>query len=228
MNDGRRANAAGKAKAAKIGPVSRVKVPAIVAGLAALLFAMLLVLWALSRASDRQSVWQVSRPITAGQSVTAEALVPVGVASDRDGGLIPVSDKSPIGLVATHDLVAGGLLDRSDVSPRPVLVDDEQAVGAVLRPGKAPADLRRGDVVLLTELSTTASPVGVTTGAAGPTVVRARVIELSSVSTAAQVSGGPGIRQGVEVVLAVAATNAVLVAEWSGGDRLLVVREARK
>lgn len=228
MNDGRRANAAGKAKAAKIGPVPRVKVPTIVAGLAALLFAMLLVLWALSRASDRQSVWQVSRPITAGQSVTAEALVPVGVASDRDGGLIPVSDKSPIGLVATHDLVAGGLLDRSDVSPRPVLVDDEQAVGAVLRPGKAPADLRRGDLVLLTELSTTASPARTTSGAAGPTVVRARVIELSSVSTAAQVSGGPGIRQGVEVVLAVAAANAVLVAEWSGGDRLLVVREARK
>ena len=225
MNDGRRANAAGKAKAAKIGPVARVKVPAIVAGLAALLFAMLLVLWALSRASDRQSVWQVSRPIAAGQAVTAEALVSVGVASDRDGGLIPVSDKSLIGLIATHDLAAGGLLDRSDISPRPILIDDEQAVGAVLRPGKAPADLRRGDVVLLTELLPTGSTP---TGSVAPQVVRARVIELSSVSTAAQVSGGPGIRQGVEVVLAVAATNAVLVAEWSGGDRLLVVREARK
>jgi hypothetical protein len=205
---------------AKLGPASRVRLPALLAGLASLLFAMLLVLWGLSRAADRQAVWQVAKPIAAGEVVPADALVSIGVSSDRDGGLVPVSDVSLVGQIATHDLAVGELLVRSDVTDRPKLNDGEKAVGAVLRPGKVPGDLRRGDVVVLAELSSAT--------ANGPNVITARVVELSAVATAAQVAGGgPGLRQGIEVVLAVPQDNAVLVAQWAANDRLVVVREIR-
>ena len=215
MNDGSR-----RKNQLKINPARRVRIPLVLAGLAALLFAMLVGLWGLSRAADRRSVWQVSRPILAGEVVTADALIPVGVATDRDSGLIAVTDTTKVGLVASHDLAKGDLLNASDVTARPTLLPGEQAVGAVLRPGKMPSDLRRGDTVLVAELAPTP-------GAPPSPPVKARIVDIANVSTAAQVSGSPGIRQGIDVVLAVPSPSAVTVALWAGADRLVVVRDVR-
>jgi hypothetical protein len=197
-------------------PLRRVRLPLLLAGLAALLFSTLVVLWGLSRAADRTSVWQLSRPLSAGTRLSQDALIPVGVAADT--GLVELvlsSDTSVVGLVTTHALAGGELLSRSDVSEAPTLAAGEVAVGAVLKEGRAPSDLARGDAVLAVSVDGPVAPV------------RARVLELGSVSTSTQVAGSPGVRQGVEVVLAVPAGDAPGLAQWAGNDKLSLIREAR-
>jgi hypothetical protein len=192
-------------------------------GVVLLLFATLAVLWGLSRAADRTLVWRLARPVPAGTDVAADALVQVGVASD--GGLdqlVVAADRTVIGLTATHDLVVGALLQRSDVTKAPALAAGEDAVGAVLRPGRAPADLVRGDVVVA--FSSADKPAG---GVAAPVQVSARVIALRTIGTTTQVAGTPGVRAGVEVVLAVETANAATVAGWSAADALVVIRVPR-
>lgn len=179
-----------------------------------LLFATLVVLWGLSRAADRTSVWQVARSVPAGTRLSLDELMPVGVAADTGSAqLVLSSDTSVVGLVTTHALARGELLSRSDVSAAPTLTDGEVAVGAVLKEGRAPSDLSRGDRVLAVSID-------------GPaTTVQARILELSSVSTSTQVAGSPGVRQGV--VLAVPGADAPVLAQLAGNDKLSLIREAR-
>ena len=201
-------------------PTSRVRWPLLLLGLGALVFSALLVLYGLSRAAHRTSVWKVTRDVGVGQPITADALGAVGVATD-DGTsqLITIDDNTVVGKLATHALRAGALLNRSDLDVASVLGDGQRAVGAVLRPGRIPLDVQRGDRVLV------APSEGDTAGA-----VPAIILDIRGIVSTTQTGNGAApaaVRQGIEVILAVDSAAAPGIAQLAANDKLVIVREPR-
>ena len=114
---------------------------------ALVVLAGVLVAWSLSNAADRVQVVQVARAVHSGHSIQSEDLVVTGVAYDAPvNGLVPAASLAAlVGRVAAVDLAPGLLMQKGMWRDAPALGIGEQAVGAVLKPGRLPAGLTTGD-----------------------------------------------------------------------------------
>lgn len=164
----------------------------------------LTVAWALSNAGDRVQVVQLVRPVASGQAFTADDLGTTGVAHDGAvQGLVPAQSlEALVGRVAAVDLEAGLLVQKGMWRDTPLLSAGESSVGVVLAPGRFPAGLGQGDAVL----AAAAAPGSATSP------VRARVV-------AAEVTP----EGDTSFTLAVADADAVVVAQLSATDQLVLV-----
>ena len=98
---------------------------------------------------DRQTVLTVTGPVTAGEVIEPGDLGEALVSTDVAGATVPVERRDEIvGRTAAVDLVTGSFLADQHVADAPVASSGEAIVGAVLKPGSFPLDLRRGDRVI--------------------------------------------------------------------------------
>ena len=106
-------------------------------------------------------VWQVTRPLPAGQAVTEADLHQGAVAKAVSKGALPATD-DPDGHVARVPIPAGALLTPDVLTRGPALPGQGEAlVGLALAPGAAPAEgLAAGDLVRVVRLPVTAGEVG--------------------------------------------------------------------
>jgi len=182
---------------------SRVRTQWMAMAAALVVLAGVLVAWALSNAADRVQVVRVAQQVPAGEVIDAADLTLVGVAFDAEvQGMVPASSLAAlVGRIAAVDLEPGVLLVTGMWSDAPETLPGEEAVGAVLRAGRFPLGLARGDVALAAPLDASA---------AAPVTVR--VIEVQV-----------GADGDISVSLAVAAEHAVAVAQLAASDQLLLV-----
>jgi|JI10StandDraft_1071094.scaffolds.fasta_scaffold16321_2 flagella basal body P-ring formation protein FlgA len=185
---------------------SRVRTQWLALAAALVVLAGVLVAWALSNAADRVQVVRVTQAVSAGEVISAADLTVVGVAFDAEvQGLVPAASLDAlVGRVAAVDLEPGVLLVAGMWRDAPETLVGEEAVGAVLRAGRFPLGLARGDVAL-------AAPVDAAAAAAAEPV-SVRVIDVQV-----------GVDGELSVTLAVAADSAVAVAQLAATDQLLLV-----
>ena len=164
-----------------------------------------LVAWALSTAADRVQVVKVVQE--AGQPIPVEALAVTGVAYDAGvDGLVPsVSLADLAGRIAAIDLEPGVLVQSGMWRDAPALLDGEQRVGVVLRPGRLPVDLGQGDTAVAAAIDP-----------ADPFVpVMVRVLDAV-----------PGTDGTTSLTLAVGTGDAVGVARLAANELLVLVGDA--
>ena len=185
---------------------SRVRTQWLALAAALVVLAGVLVAWALSNAADRVQVVRVTQAVSAGEVISAADLTVVGVAFDAEvQGLVPAASLDAlVGRVAAVDLEPGVLLVAGMWRDAPETLVGEEAVGAVLRAGRFPLGLARGDVALAAPVDAAAAAV------AEP--VSVRVIDVQV-----------GVDGELSVTLAVAADSAVAVAQLAATDQLLLV-----
>jgi hypothetical protein len=120
---------------------------AVILGLATALLA----LTALTKAADRRHVLMVTKPVAAGQPITADALSTVDIAFDTAGIDVVTAEQLPqvIGRTAAVALTEHELLATSDIATTPAVLPNERRVGVVLTAGHYPPDLKIGDKVML-------------------------------------------------------------------------------
>ncbi len=174
---------------------------------ALVVLAGVLVSWALSQAADRVQVVQLTRAVPSGVEITSEDLTVTGVAYDSHvEGLVPAESLAAVvGRVASIDLEAGALLQVGMWRDAPALQPGEQSVGVVLQQGRLPAGLAQGDTALAAPLQP------------GDATLPVPVRVLDDHSTA---------EGDVALTLAVAATDAVTVAQLAATDQLVLVGES--
>ena len=189
-----------------ISPRAKVRLPWLLASAGAFVLVVMLVLWAVSSASERTQVLTVVEPVAAGEPVPDSAVGVVGVSNDGGFGRIYVESQRDqiVGAVAVVDLKPGDLLGPAMVTNSPDTFVGERLVGAVLRAGRYPEEIQRGDEALAVSI--------VDRSAAEPPAVDVRVVAVS-ISETAEAS----------VTLAVSDADAALVATWAGTDELVVV-----
>jgi len=101
-----------------------------------------------SSAGDKHSVLAVARSVAGGDTVQAQDLKVVRVATDDGLATIPASKREEIvGQVATTNLVPGSLLARAQVAGRGHVDAGQAVVGMALKPGQFPSHLGPGDRV---------------------------------------------------------------------------------
>lgn len=185
---------------------SRVRTQWLALAAALVVLAGVLVAWALSNAADRVQVVRVTQAVSAGEVISAADLTVVGVAFDAEvQGLVPAASLDAlVGRVAAVDLEPGVLLVAGMWRDAPETLVGEEAVGAVLRAGRFPLGLARGDVALAAPVDAAAAAV------AEPVSVRVIDVEV-------------GVDGELSVTLAVAADSAVAVAQLAATDQLLLV-----
>ncbi|MGB8859007.1 MAG: SAF domain-containing protein [Ilumatobacteraceae bacterium] len=183
---------------------SRVRTQWLALGAALVVLAGVLVAWALSNAADRVQVVQVAQSVQAGDVITAADLTVTGVAYDSEvQGLVPAESRDAlVGRVAAIDLQAGAILQTGMWRDAPQIAAGEESVGALLKAGRFPAGLARGDIVVAAPIDAIAG--GVTTAVRVIDVVAATDGDLS-------------------VTLAVPAQQSVAVAQLAATDQLLLV-----
>ena len=184
----------------------RVKTSWLLAALAMFLVVVLLVMWAVSNASDRTQVLAMTEPVAAGEAIPDSAIGSVSISSDAGFGRIYLESQRDllVGAVAVADLVPGDILGPSMVTGEPEVIEGEQLVGVVLRAGRYPSEIERGD-----------GGFAVSTlerGAGDPASVPVRVVSVS-ISETLEAS----------VTLAVADADAARVGTWAGLDELVMV-----
>lgn len=187
-------------------PRPKVRLPWLLAAAGLFVLIVMLVLWAVSSASERTQVLTVVEPVAAGEPIPDSAIGSTGISNDDGFGRIYVeSQRSEIvGAVAVVDLEPGDLLGPSMVTNEPDTFTGERLVGAVLRAGRYPEEIQRGDEALA---------VSIVDRAAGePPVVDVRVVAVSISET-----------DEASLTLAVAEGDAALVGTWAGTDELVVV-----
>jgi hypothetical protein len=103
---------------------------AVILGLATALLA----LTALTKAADRRHVLMVTKPVAAGQPITADALTSVDIAFDTAGIDVVTAEQLPqvIGRTAAVALTANELLATSDIATTPAVLPNERRVGRVV------------------------------------------------------------------------------------------------
>lgn len=187
-------------------PRSKLRLPWLLAAAGVFVLAVMLVLWAVSNASDRTQVLMVVEPVAAGEQIPGSAVGVTGVSNDGGFGRIYLESQRAeiVGAVAVGDLAPGDLLGPSLVTGEPDTFDGERLVGAVLRAGRYPEQIQRGD----TGLAVSTMDRGTDT----PSSVAVRVVAVSLSETAE-----------ASVTLAVAEANAAVVGTWAGTDELVVV-----
>jgi hypothetical protein len=173
-------------------------------GAALVVLAGVLVAWALSNAADRVQVVQVAQVVQAGDVIDAADLTVAGVAYDEAvNGLVPAESLGAlVGRVASIDLQPGALLQAGMWRDAPQIATGEDAVGALLKVGRFPAGLARGDIAIAASLDSAA--VGV------PVAVRVIDVQL-------------GANGELSVTLAVPADQSIVVAQLAATDQLLLV-----
>ncbi len=187
-------------------PRPRVRLPWLLVTAGLFVLIVMLVLWALSSASGRTQVLVVIEPVAAGEPIPDSAIGTTGLSNDDGFGRIYVeSQRSEIvGAVAIADLEPGDLLGPALVTNAPDTFTGERLVGAVLRAGRYPEEIQRGDEALAVSI--------VDRAAADPATVSVRGVAVSFSETAE-----------ASVTLAVAEEDAPLVGTWAGTDELVVV-----
>lgn len=186
---------------------SRVRTQWLALGAALVVLAAVLVGWALTQAADRVPVVQVAQRVNAGDAITAADLTFADVAFDGEvKGLVPASSREAlIGRIAAIDLQPGTLLQVGMWSDAPELGAGEEAVGALLPPGRFPAGLARGDLAIAASVDAAFT--------SAPAVVRVIAVE----------SHGNG---DLLITLAVAADHSVAVAQLAATNQLVLVGRA--
>ncbi len=187
-------------------PRPRVRLPWLLVTAGLFVLIVMLVLWALSSASERTQVLVVVEPVAAGEPIPDSAIGATGLSNDDGFGRIYVeSQRSEIvGAVAVADLEPGDLLGPALVTNAPDTFTGERLVGAVLRAGRYPEAIQRGDEALAVSI--------VDRAAVDPATVPVRVVAVTFSETAE-----------ASVTLAVAEEDAALVGTWAGTDELVVV-----
>jgi hypothetical protein len=183
-------------------PRSRVRTQWLALGAALVVLSGVLVAWALSRASDRVDVVRMARRVPAGQTLTEADLTVTPVAIDSGvSGLVPAASLDElVGRVAAVELRPGALVQVGMWRDAVQLSQGESSVGAVLKAGRYPAGLGRGDVALAAAIDGSSTPVTL------------RVLDTRT-----------GEGGSLTVTLAVPAANAVAVAQLAATDRLVLV-----
>ena len=170
------------------------------------LFVILLVLWAVSNASERTEVLVVTEPVAAGELIPDSAIGTTAISAEEGFGRIYVTSQRDllVDAVALADLVPGDLLGPSSVTGEPETVDGEQLVGVVLRSGRYPTEIERDDVGVAVSTLDRES--------ADPASVPVRIVSVS-VSVTLEAS----------VTMAVRVEDAPLVGTWAGQDEMVLV-----
>jgi len=183
---------------------SKVRTQWLALGAALVVLAGVLVAWALTRAADRVQVVQVARTVKSGDVIQLDDLTLTGVAYDGAvQGLVPEESlEALVGRVAAVDLPSGSLVQAGMWRDAPTLAAGEQAVGALLKVGRFPAGLARGDTAIAASIDATSE--------APPIPVRVITAEFDADGAFA-------------VTLAVPADSAVLVAQLAANEQLLLV-----
>ncbi|MFZ9629590.1 MAG: hypothetical protein ACO3C1_09610 [Ilumatobacteraceae bacterium] len=214
-------------RATALRPTGRSRTQWLAMGAALVVLAGVLVAWALSSAGRRVLVVQVAQPVAAGSVIDAADLVTTGVAFDPGvEGLVPAASLDVlIGRIAAVDLEQGVLLQRGMWRDGESLAEGEQAVGAVLDAGRFPLGLGVGDVVLGAPLGAAALAVGDGAPSGAPADATGSVGDDASPAVTMRVTDLVALDNGsVSVSFAVAARDAVLVAQLSATGQLVVVR----
>ena len=187
-------------------PRPKVRVPWLLAAAGVFVLGVMLVLWAVSNASDRTQVLVVVEPVAAGEPLPDSAIGVTGVSNESGFGRIYLESQRAevVGAIAVGDLAPGDVLGPSMLIGAPDTFDGERLVGAVLRAGRYPEEIQRGDTglaVSTADRSTEAPPA---------IEVRVVAVELSETDEAS-------------ITLAVPEDDAALVGTWAGTDELVIV-----
>lgn len=170
------------------------------------LFVILLVLWAVSNASERTEVLVVTEPVAAGELIPDSAIGTTAISAEEGFGRIYVASQRDVlvDAVALTDLVPGDLLGPSSVTGEPETIEGEQLVGVVLRSGRYPTEIQRDDagVAVSTIDRETAEPASVSV----------RIVSVS-ISETLEAS----------VTMAVRVEDAPVVGTWAGQDEMVLV-----
>lgn len=187
-------------------PRPKVRMPWLLVAAGLFVLIVMLVLWAVGSASERTQVLTVVEPVAAGEPIGDSAIGSTGISNDAGFGRIYVESQRGeiVGAVAVVDLEPGDLLGPSMVTNEPDTFTGERLVGAVLRAGRYPEEIQRGDEALAVSI--------VDRSSAEPPVVPVRVVAVSFSET-----------DEASVTLAVAEADAALVGTWAGTDELVVV-----
>lgn len=190
---------------------SRVRTQWLALGAAFVVLAGVVVAWALSNAADRVQVVRVAHDVPAGEPIGAADLSVTAVAYDADvHGLVPATSADAlVGRVAAIDLTAGSILQVGMWRDAPKLAAGEERVGALLRPGRFPAGLARGDLAAAAAID--GSSAG-SSGDASVAPVEVRVLDVVEVADGS-----------LSVTLAVPAAMSVSIARLAATDQLLLV-----
>jgi hypothetical protein len=153
-------------------------------------------------------VVQVAQAVRSGHELTLDDLAVTEVAFDGEvKGLVPAASlQELVGRVASVDLQAGVLMQVGMWRSTVRLAAGEEAVGVMLKPGRAPSSLSQGDVAV---------------AASADPAVRSEPVVVRVLETTTKDDGT------VSANLAVPAAQAVRVAQLAAGEQLvLVVRPA--
>lgn len=187
-------------------PRPKVRTSWLLVGAGLFLFVVLLVVWAISNASDRTEVLVVTESVAAGESIPDSAIGTTAISAEEGYGRIYLASQRDllVDAVALNDLVPGDLLGPSSVTGEPETIEGEQLVGVVLRSGHYPAEIERDDVgqAVSTLDRETAEPLA----------VPVRVVSVS-ISETFEAS----------VTMAVRTEDAPLVGTWAGQDEMVLV-----
>ena len=187
-------------------PRAKVRMSWLLVAAGLFLFVILLVLWAVSNASERTEVLVVTEPVAAGELIPDSAIGTTAISAEEGFGRIYVASQRDllVDAIALTDLVAGDLLGPSSVTGEPETVDGEQLVGVVLRSGRYPTEIERDDVGVAVSTLDRQS--------AEPLSVPVRIVSVS-VSVTLEAS----------VTMAVRVEDAPLVGTWAGQDEMVLV-----
>lgn len=187
-------------------PRPKVRLPWLLVAAGTFVLIVMIVLWAVSSASDRTDALTIVEPVAAGEPIPDSAIGVTGVSNDDGFGRIYVASQreAVVGAVAVVDLEPGDLLGPSMVTNAPDTFAGERLVGAVLRAGRYPEEVQRGDEALAVSI--------VDRSATSPPVVPVRVVAVSISET-----------DEASLTLAVADADAALVGAWAGTDELVLV-----
>lgn len=180
----------------------------------------LIVVVAVSRASDRVSVLVVSRDVAAGDRLTGADVRTASVSEDPAVETVNSSERaSVVGKRAAVDMRKGSLVSDAQLTPGGGLGDDQQLVGVEVKRGQAPRSaLGSGDEVLAVTIP--AQGEDVSSGAASKA-------EPESVSATVVSVGPPDASGAVTVNLAVDPAEGPAVAARAAAKQLALVREPR-
>jgi hypothetical protein len=193
------------------GPVSRFNGRYLVLAAVLGLLAALIALKGLSNAASRQQVLVAAHDLPSGHLIVDGDLAETGVAVDSGKvHLLIAGDRaSVIGRATTHAVPAGELLALASLSTDPPVASDERRVGAYIKVGHYPSDLKPGDHVHVL-------PPGI--NAAGALAISARVLAANQSNDA---------KDAMTLVLVTPAETADALAQLVAAGDAVIVAEPR-
>ena len=168
---------------------------------------------AATQLGDRQSALALTRPVVVGQTLSAQDLTEVSVATDNGMDLVPASAESAVlGQPVAYSLPAGSLVTRSVLGEAQVPARGKAIAALALKPGQFPPDLSPGTAVLVLTADTQ--------GAAAPNAAEAQTSSWTAVVTGL---AARETEQSTVVSLQLAEADARAVASAPPGQLTLVM-----